>query len=270
MIRTDLDDGRFTIVIDQPARMNAITLAMWRSLEKILSEARERTDITVICLRGAGDRAFCSGGDITEYENLARSVADAGQAYVGVRQVAELLRAMPFPTVAGISGHCVGAGLVLATACDFRVCATNARLKVTAVKRGLVYPVAAAGELVALVGLGKARGILLRGQPMDATQALSAGLADIVFEPTAFEEGLAGFCDELKELSGEAYTASKRAIEHALRLSSEDDEMRALNLRALTSARFLKATRAFIDGDDAVEKSPKDTTTSERPKPRSA
>lgn len=254
MIDTDLADGRFTIIINQPARMNAISLAMWRSLEQILSEARGRTDITVMCLRGAGSRAFCSGGDISEYEDLARSVGQAGQAYVGVRQVADLLRAMPFPTVAGIAGHCVGAGLVLATACDFRVCATSAAFKVTAVKRGLVYPVAAAGELVALVGLGKARGMLLRGQPMDATQALSAGLADLVIEAEAFEEGLSAFCDELKALSGEAYAASKRAIEHALRLGSEDEEMRSLNLRALASTRFLEATRAFNRRDGAVEK----------------
>lgn len=254
MIDTTFDDGRFTIIINQPARMNAISLAMWQSLVQILSEARGRTDIAVMCLRGAGVKAFCSGGDITEYEKLAQSVGEAGQAYVGVRQAADLLRAMPFPTAAGISGHCVGAGLVLATACDFRVCATSALFKVTAVRRGLVYPVAAAGELVSLVGLGKARAMLLRGQPMDAAQALSAGLADLVVETADFEKGLAAFCDELRELSGDAYAASKRAIEHALRLGSEDEEMRALNLRALTSARFLEATRAFNErAETAVE-----------------
>lgn len=266
MIDTAFDDGRFTVVINQPARMNAISLAMWQSLEQILSEARGRTDIAVLCLRGAGTRAFCSGGDITEYEALARSVGQAGQAYVGVRQVADLLRTMPYPTVAGISGHCVGAGLVLATACDFRACAASAMFKVTAVKRGLVYPVAAAGELVALVGLGKARGILLRGQPMDATQALSAGLADLVIDGAAFEEGLSAFCNELKELSGDAYAASKRAIEHALRLGSEDEEMRALNLRALTSARFLEATRAFNEREEAAAKSGKDPARGKRAK----
>lgn len=267
MIDTTFDDGRFTIIINQPARMNAISLSMWRSLEQILSEARGRTDIAVMCLRGAGSRAFCSGGDITEYEKLAQSVGEAGQAYVGVRQVADLLRAMPFPTVAGISGHCVGAGLVLATACDFRVCATSAMFKVTAVRRGLVYPVAAAGELVALVGLGKSRGILLRGQPMDASQALSAGLADLVVETVAFEAELSAFCDELKELSGDAYAASKRAIEHALRLGSEDAEMRAMNLRALTSTHFLEATRAFNERGEATADSRKDLVRRKREQP---
>lgn len=260
MIDTDFEDGKLTVVINQPARMNAISLAMWRSLEQVLSEARERTDIAVICLRGAGSRAFCSGGDITEYENLSRSVRRAGQAYVGVRQVADLLRAMPFPTVAGISGYCVGAGLVLATACDFRVCATTAIFKVTAVRRGLVYPVAAAAELLALVGLSNTRRILLRGQPMDAVQALSAGLGDIVIERATFEEGLAAFCDELKGLSSEAYAASKRAIEHALQLQQENEEMRALNLRALSSDRFLESTRAFIEGKAKSGKKPDNST----------
>lgn len=248
MIDTEYDDGRFTIVINQPARRNAVTLAMWRSLERILSEARNRTDIAVLCLRGAGRDAFCSGGDITEYESLAQSVGDAGQAYVGVRQVAELLRSMPFPTIAGISGYCVGAGLVLATACDFRVCAANALFKVTAVKRGLVYPVAAAGELIALVGLGRTRAILLRGLSMDAAQALSAGLADAVVETETFEDGLADFCRELKSSSGEAYTGSKRAIQYALQLANENEEMRRLNLRSLGSEHFLESTRAFVAG----------------------
>lgn len=248
MIDTDFDDGKFTIVINQPARRNAITLAMWRSLELVLSEARNRTDIAVLCLRGAGSEAFCSGGDITEYEALARSVGRAGQAYVGVRQVAELLRSMPHPTVAGISGFCVGAGLVLATACDFRVCAGNAQFKVTAVKRGLVYPVAAAAELIALVGLGRTRSILLRGLPMDAAQALSSGLADAVFEAAAFEDGLSAFCRELKSLSGDAYSASKRAIQHALQIAGENEEMQRLNLRSLGSEQFLQSTRAFVAG----------------------
>lgn len=246
MIDTEYDDGKFTIVINQPARRNAITLAMWRSLERILSEARDRTDIAVLCLRGAGHDAFCSGGDITEYEALAQSAGSAGQAYVGVRQVAELLRTMPCPTVAGISGYCVGAGLVLATACDFRVCAGNALFKVTAVRRGLVYPVAAAGELLALVGLGRTRAILLRGLPMDAAQALSAGLADALLETGSFEDGLSDFCRELKSLSGEAYSASKRAIQHALQIAGENEEMRSLNLRALGSKHFLESTRAFV------------------------
>jgi enoyl-CoA hydratase/carnithine racemase len=249
MIESRFDDGRLTIVINQPARLNAISLAMWQALAELLSQARARSDVSVICLRGAGNRAFCSGGDITEYESLSRSAGQAGQAYVGVRQVADLLRAMPFPTVAGISGYCVGAGLVLATACDFRFCATNAVFKVTAVKRGLVYPVAAAAELVALIGLGKTRSILLRGQAMGAVQALSAGLVDAVVELDGFESGLSAFCDELEGQSGDAYAGSKRAIEHALQLGPEDEEMRALNLRALSSAQFLESTRAFIAGE---------------------
>lgn len=248
MIDTEYDDGKFTIVINQPARRNAITLAMWRSLERVLSEVRNRKDITVLCLRGAGRDAFCSGGDITEYEALAQSVGSAGEAYVGVRQVAELLRTMPCPTVAGVSGHCVGAGLVLATACDFRVCAGNALFKVTAVKRGLVYPVAAAGELIALVGLARTRAILLRGLPVAAMQALSVGLADAVLEADAFEDGLSDFCQELKSLSGDAYSASKRAIQHALQIAGENEEMRNLNLRALGSEHFLESTRAFVAG----------------------
>lgn len=251
MIDAEFRDGRLLVIINQPARMNAVSLAMWRSLESVLTEARGRSDVSVLCLRGAGDRAFCSGGDITEYEELSKSVGDAGAAYVGVRQVAELLRGMPFPTVAGISGYCVGAGLVLATACDFRICSDNALFKVTAVRRGLVYPVAAAAELVALVGLGRTRAILLRGRPMDAGQAAAAGLVDEVVEPAAFERFLEAFCTDLAALSGDAYAGSKRAIHHALQLAAENEEMRSLNLRALTSARFVESTRAFTRGEES-------------------
>lgn len=251
MIDTEYDDGTFTIVINQPARRNAVTLAMWRSLETILTEVRSRDDVAVLCLRGAGRESFCSGGDITEYEGLARSAGQAGQAYVGVRQVAELLRTLPCPTVAAVSGYCVGAGLVLATACDFRVCSASALFKVTAVRRGLVYPVAAAGELLALVGLARTRAILLRGVPMDAAQALSAGLADSLLETASFDDGLAAFCRDLKTLSGESYAASKRAIHYALQVAGENEEMRSLNLRALGSEHFLQSTRTFLAGAPA-------------------
>lgn len=178
MIETEIDNGCMRIVISQPEKHNAINRRMWQQLADALDAAAGDPAVRVVVLRGAGRRAFCSGGDISEYEELHQSVSEAEAASVGLRDVTERLRALAVPTLAAISGHCVGAGLVLAAACDFRLATRSSHLKVTAVTRGLPYPSAAAGELIALVGLAMTRAILLRGRDIGAAEAHAAGLVD--------------------------------------------------------------------------------------------
>ncbi|MDF2368514.1 enoyl-CoA hydratase/isomerase family protein [Sneathiella sp.] len=249
MIESHVEDGRLQITINQPAKHNAINRAMWRQLAEILAGVGDRPEIKLLVLRGAGSKAFCSGGDISEYEDFYKHVKDADEAYVGVRDVSALLRNLPIPTIAAISGHCVGAGVVIAAACDFRLCTKSSRFAVTAVKRGLVYPAPASGELLALVGLAVTRAILLRGRPLYAEDALKAGLVDILVEDSEFETGLAAFVKEMINQSSSAYTLVKKSISYATQLVEENEAMRQMNLDALGSEEFKLSTRNFMGKD---------------------
>lgn len=246
MIETRLEGGMLEITISQPKKYNTINRAMWRQLAEALGKVRQNSEIKILVLRGAGSEAFCSGGDISEYEDFYDHVLDAKQAYVGIREVSELLRSLSIPTIAAISGHCVGAGVVLAVACDFRLCTKSSRFAVTAVKRGLVYPAPASGELLALVGLSMTRKILLRGQPVYAAEALKAGLVDILVEDGKFDPQLSMFVEEMIRQSGGAYNSVKKSITYALQLVAENDAMSKLNMKALQSEEFLLSTREFL------------------------
>lgn len=246
MIETHIENGCMLIVINQPEKHNAISRAMWGDLAAALRLAESRNDIRLVILRGAGGRAFCSGGDISEYEELQRNAAKAEDAAVGLREVSALLRGLPVPTIAAISGHCVGAGVVIAAACDFRLCTKSSHFKVTAIKRGLPYPALATGELIALVGLPMTRALLLRGRDLSAAEALKAGLVDELIADDAFEEELAAFAAEIMVQSNNAYAAVKKSIAYALQLADENDEMRALQMTALASDDFRASTRRFL------------------------
>lgn len=246
MIEKHVENGRMLIVINQPEKHNAINRLMWRQLADCLSEARDREDIRLVILQGAGRRAFCSGGDISEYEDFYQHVADAEEASVGIGDVSALLRELPIPTIAAISGHCVGAGVVIAAACDFRLCTKSSHFKVTAVKRGLPYPAPAVGELIALIGLSLTRAILLRGKDFSAEEAFRGGLVDVLVEDDRFDAGLANFATEIMAQSNAAYSFVKKSISHALQLAQENDEMQALNLKALASDDFRASTRGFL------------------------
>ncbi|WP_373085602.1 enoyl-CoA hydratase/isomerase family protein [Sneathiella sp.] len=246
MIESRVEDGQLQITINQPKKHNAINRAMWRQLAKAFEEVRDRPDIKVVVLRGAGNTAFCSGGDISEYEDFYQHVQEADEAYVGIRDVSALLRDLPIPTIAAISGHCVGAGVVIAAACDFRLCTKSSRFAVTAVKRGLVYPAPASGELLALVGVSVTRAILLRGRPLYAEDAFKAGLVDILVEDIEFETGLAAFAKEMIDQSSSAYTFVKKSISYALQLVEENEAMLQMNMDALGSEEFKSSTRKFM------------------------
>ncbi|MAL79125.1 MAG: hypothetical protein CMN55_08440 [Sneathiella sp.] len=246
MIEKQVENGQMLIIINQPEKHNAINRAMWQQLFDCLLEAQARDDVKLVILRGAGGRAFCSGGDITEYEGFFEDVTDAEDAVVGIHDVSALLRALPIPTIAAISGHCVGAGVVIAAACDFRLCTKSSHFAVTAIKRGLPYPAPAAGDLIALVGLSMTRAILLRGKDLSAVTAQAIGLVDELVEDDGFDAGLARFAAEIMSQSNAAYSFVKKSIAHALQLVEENKEMQALNLKALASDGFRASTRSFL------------------------
>ena len=114
------------VVLDRPARRNAVTAAMWGELARIFVELSAMNEVRAIVLTGAGDH-FCAGADISEVGE-ARTGTAAAQAYErDVDACAEAIAASPKPTIAAIRGFCLGGGCGLAMACDFRLAGRTAR-----------------------------------------------------------------------------------------------------------------------------------------------
>lgn len=168
------------IIFNQPERHNAVSLAMWQALEVIVDHFERNPDIRVVVVRGAGEKAFVSGADISEFETQ-RSGEEATRHYNETSQRAmRRLRELSKPTLAMIQGYCIGGGVAVALSCDIRLSADNARFGVPAAKLGLGYEYEGVRKLVDLVGPAFAKEIFFTARQFNAQEAREMGLVNRV------------------------------------------------------------------------------------------
>jgi enoyl-CoA hydratase len=187
-LRLEVVNGVATLSIDRPKARNALALQTMAELDEALETVRtERARVLVI--RGAGDKAFCAGGDIKELEQM-RSEADAAAMAHQMRATLDRIPQLAIPVIAGLNGDALGGGAELAIACDFRIAAAHARIGFPQVSLGLMPAWGASERLASLVGRGRALSILLGGRPMLASEALELGVVEIVVPSATFDKRL--------------------------------------------------------------------------------
>lgn len=191
-IHTGIRDGVGTVEISNPARHNALSVAMMTDLAAALRALQENPDVRVVVLRGAGEKAFASGADISEFrgqrdDDMRQTADDAATALFAQ------LSAIPVPVIARIHGYCLGAGVALALGADIRYADTRSVLAIPAARLGVGYPLAQAAALVQTVGPSAAGDLLFTGRRLPADEALTMGLVDRVVAP----EELGPAVDEL-------------------------------------------------------------------------
>ena len=243
------DGAVATVTINRPARLNALTFAMFAQLPGLLAEAAALPGLRALVLRGAGTRAFSAGADISEFETT-RMTREQTAVYDGaVLAAEEAVAAFPVPTIAAVHGHCYGGGCALAIACDVRFAAAGARFAITPAKLGIVYPLRSTKRLVDLVGPSRAKIILMTGADYGATQAQEFGLCDEVFaDPAALDAGVRDFTTLLTARSGVTQRAAKQAVARVLDGVTHDDEQHAaLVAAALDSPDYAEGVRAFLE-----------------------
>lgn len=174
------DGAIATVVLNRPEKLNALTKPMWRRLGDMFLELDADDTLRCIVLRGAGEKAFAAGADISEFEKTranARVAKDYGDKIEGtMRAVAECRH----PTVAMIHGVCVGGGLEIASQCDLRICGASSRFGIPINKLGLVVGYGEMAALIDLVGRATALEILLEGRVFGAEEAKQKGLVNRV------------------------------------------------------------------------------------------
>ncbi|MET8584431.1 enoyl-CoA hydratase-related protein [Streptomyces collinus] len=194
-----------TVVIRNPAKRNAMTAAMWRSLPPLLAELAADSRVRALVLTGEGG-TFCAGADIS---SLRGSAAEAQSLAVAAE---EALAAFPKPTLATVRGHCVGGGAQLAAACDLRLAREDALFGVTPARLGIVYPASSTRRLVSLVGPATAKYLLFTAELIDAGRALRTGLVDEVLPEDELEERIAALTGVLVARSQLTQAAAKEFV----------------------------------------------------------
>ena len=191
-----------TVALNNPGKLNALTVAMWRELARAMRELSADDGLRCIVLRGAGDEAFAAGADIAEFASVRNDFAQ-GKVY-HLEYVAGALGAVAecrHPTLALIKGPCIGGGLEIACQCDLRIAGRSGRFGVPINRLGFALAYGELAGLLALAGRAVAAEILLEGRVWNAEEAMAKGLLSRVV-PDA-------------DVESEAYATARRIADGA-------------------------------------------------------
>jgi enoyl-CoA hydratase/carnithine racemase len=241
-VRLSVADGVARLVFDNPAKLNAIDAGMWRALPGLLARVAEDPAVRVLVLAGAGDRAFCTGNDISEFDSDRADPVQA-EAYNALQSaVARAMVALPKPAIAALHGHALGAGMELALQCDFRLATPAARMGVPAVKLGLPYRMEDIIKIVDVVGLAKAREMVLTGRSYNGVELLTLGLVQQVLpDRVAMEAEVARLAAELAANAPLSLAAAKLAFRALAQREAAPDQA---DCRAADDACYASADYA--------------------------
>lgn len=208
-----IDGAVARLVIDNPQKRNALDLAMIAELSAAVRRVARDRRVRVLVLSGAGGKAFSAGADLdvlTAGKDFSRRLRRIEQALEGA---ARRLARLPIPTVAALSGFCMGGGVQIALACDLRLAAGDLAIGIPAVRMGLVYPRTALGKLVRLVGASRAKFMLLSARAFDAKGAAGMGLVDAVFPARRFKPMVDDFAKAIVAHPPGAVRAYKQVVD---------------------------------------------------------
>jgi enoyl-CoA hydratase/carnithine racemase len=245
----EVEDGLGWITFNNPARRNAISLEMWAALGDILEQFQQDSDVRVIILKGAGDKAFVSRADISEFDKK-RSNAQQKEDYGQVAARAQKwLATSDKPLLAMIQGYCIGGGLATALSADVRIASTDSTFGIPAARLGLGYEYAGLKTLSNLVGPSYAKDILFSARFLDAEEALRIGLVNRVVNKEALESTVRAYAAQIAANAPLTVKASKAAVNEAMKDPDRRDldRIREMVDSCFNSHDYREGRKAFME-----------------------
>ncbi|MDP6764781.1 MAG: 1,4-dihydroxy-2-naphthoyl-CoA synthase [SAR324 cluster bacterium] len=206
------EEGIAKITINRPEVRNAFRPLTVKEMQQALEDAREDSGIGVIILTGAGEKAFCSGGDQRVRGDAGYQDSGTGHLRLNVLDFQRQIRSCPKPVVAMVAGYAIGGGHVLHVMCDLSIAADNAVFGQTGPKVGSFDGGYGSSYLARIVGQKKAREIWFLCRQYDARQALEMGLVNTVVPLAQLEEETIQWCREMLRMSPIALRCLKAAM----------------------------------------------------------
>lgn len=204
------ESGLARITLNRPTQLNAFNVQMRDDLFAILTELHAHPDLDAVLITGAGERAFCSGADLTEFGSTPSRVIAREARYL--RDVWSLLRSLPVPTVAAMHGFSIGSGLEMALCCDFRIAADNTRFRLPEVALGMIPFATGSQSLPRVIRRAWALDLLLTSRWFDAKEALRMGVVNRVVPTERLAEEVHTLLAETRRLPRGAREAMKAAL----------------------------------------------------------
>jgi len=248
-ILQSVTDGVGVITFNNPAKRNAMSLDMWEGLGNALVELRDDPDVRVVVLTGAGDKAFVSGADISQFEKVRHNAAASEEYSKKSEAQRALLANYPKPIIACIRGFCLGGGMQVAMAADIRIASDNSQFGIPAAKLGIAYGYDGLRHLVSLVGPSWARLIMYTGMRIDAAEAVRIGLVDRVLPDAGLWDATMEIARTISGNAPLAIKAAKITIAEVLKDESRRDmgAIKAIGTACMDSEDFREGRTAFME-----------------------
>jgi enoyl-CoA hydratase/carnithine racemase len=234
-----------TVTIDRPQRRNALSFAMWSAIPELIEKVRAEQSVRVLVINGSGH--FSAGADISEFATLRAGAEGARNYGAAVHAGERAIAALDIPTIAAITGFCIGGGCEIALACDLRIAAEDAQFGITPAKLGIVYGLTSTKQLVDAVGPAWARQILYTADLMDGPTALRIGLVNELVPTVELPGRVAELAQRIASRAPVSVRGAKQIVGRITEgRYAEDEDVRALYDEAVLSAEYTEGVAAFL------------------------
>jgi enoyl-CoA hydratase/carnithine racemase len=237
------------ITFNDPGRHNAVSFEMWDAIPTALQALSEDPAMRCVVLTGAGERAFVSGANISQFDKL-RAGEDAVAAYEKVAETAQLaLYDYDKPTIARIKGYCIGGGLNIALSCDLRIASDDSSFSIPAGKLGLGYRMTAVRNLVTVVGAARALEIMLTATRYNAAQAQNLGLLHQVAPVAGLDAAVDDYVEKIGANAPLTLRAAKKMVRQLQQVGPnvDMDAMMRLVMDCFESNDYKEGRKAFAE-----------------------
>jgi enoyl-CoA hydratase len=209
------------VTMNRPASANALNTAMAREIiEFFEATAMHSGDVRCLILTGAGDKAFCAGGDLKERNGM--SVTAWQDQHLVFERMARALLHCPTPIVAAVNGAAYGGGCEIAACCDFIYAASTARFALTETSLGIIPGAGGTQTVARAIGERRAKELILSARPFDAASAAAWGLVNTVVPPAALRDAAIGISQQIAANAPLAVRQAKQAIARGQQMSLSD------------------------------------------------
>jgi enoyl-CoA hydratase/carnithine racemase len=237
------------IRIDNPAKLNAMSLAMWQDLATQVQTLAQASAIRVLLLRGEGSKAFVSGADISEFDHNRNAETGSGAYDSAVQNAQDAIVSCPLPVVACVHGVCMGGGLALAMACDLRYGTEDARFRMPAARLGLGYSFRGIEQMVHTLGASRTAELFMTACTFDGQEAARIGLLHTAFPASELDARVEEVLQQIAANAPLTVRLAKRSIALAQGHAEEQHnaEIEILRAQCLASADYAEGRRAFAE-----------------------
>lgn len=237
------------LTFNNPQRRNAISFEMWKAIPGIIERFNNDDSVRVIVLKGAGEEAFASGADISEFKEMRRNMATSQKYNQATLEGYNALKNSAKPLIAMIRGFCIGGGCAVALQCDIRIASECSKFGIPAAKLGLAYGFAGIKQLVDVVGPSYTREMLYTGMIYNADDALKMGLVQHCVKDNELESVTIKYAQTIANNAPLTIRSIKIAIDEYLK-SHDNPDMKRIEhemARCFDSQDYQEGYHAFLE-----------------------